>query len=248
MPDRANLEALAGQVQSAAAGVVASLRTLDRDLEQQMMRRAAEDSADYALARMLTALPIRGQKYRGAGRLDLLEHALSLVAVEGFYAEFGVLKGESLVFMCNRIDTVAYGFDHFQGLPEDWFLQYRKGYLGLDGVAPNLVSEQRNHRLVAGPFKESIPYFTSQIDGPAAFLHVDCDLYSSTCDVLEGLADRIVAGTVILFGTYLNYPGWREHQFKAWQAFTAARGIAYRYAAFAPAMFSVAVVVERVET
>jgi hypothetical protein len=193
---------------------------------------------------MLTARPVRGAKYPDAGRLDLLEYALSLVTVDGFHAEFGVLKGQSLTFISDRIDTVVYGFDSFEGLPDDWFLHYGRGYLSLGGEAPTLVSEQRNHRLVQGLFAEALPVFTAQVDGPAAFLHIDCDVYSSTRDVFDGLSGRIAPGTVIVLGTYLNYPGWREHQFKAFQEYVAARGVRYRYAAFAPAMFSVCVVIE----
>jgi hypothetical protein len=229
-----------------ANALVGAVLGFDRDIERQMMAQAGRESADYATAHMLTALPVRGRKYPDGGRLDLLEHALSLVTVDGFYAEFGVYKGESLAFICDHIDKTAYGFDSFEGLPEDWFLQYGRGYSSLEGKAPHIYCEQHNHRVLKGLFAETLPIFTEQVEGPAAFLHLDCDLYSSTRTALEGLVDRIVPGTVILLGTYLNYPGWRAHQFRAFQEFVTARGVRYRYAAFAPAMFSVAAVVESV--
>ena len=69
---------------------------------------------------------------------------------------------------------------------------------------------------------------------------MDCDLYSSTRTILEGLASQIVAGTVIQFDEYFNYPGWREHEFKAFHEFIAERGLSYEYLGYTRE-FSVAV-------
>jgi hypothetical protein len=84
-----------------------------------------------------------------------------------------------------------------------------------------------------GWFSDTIPAWHVQHTGPIAFIHIDCDLYSSTVDILTGLADRLQAGTVILFDEYFNYPGWRQHEFQAWQEFVASRGITYEYVAYA---------------
>jgi hypothetical protein len=43
----------------------------------------------------------------------------------------------------------------------------------------------------------------------------------------------MVPGTIILFDEYFNYPNWEQHEYKALQEFVKARGIAYRYLAFA---------------
>jgi hypothetical protein len=69
--------------------------------------------------------------------------------------------------------------------------------------------------------------------GPIAFLHIDCDIYSSTVDILQGVGDRLQAGTIVLFDEYFNYSGWRHHEFKAWQEFVAANDISYEYLGFA---------------
>jgi hypothetical protein len=78
--------------------------------------------------------------------------------------------------------------------------------------------------------------------GSAAFLHVDCDLYSSTKTILESLSDRIVAGTVIVFDEYFNYPNWRSHEHKAFREFVAAKRAAFRYIGYS--FRQVAVVME----
>lgn len=234
--------ALTQTVRTLLAGVKAG----ERDIEHRMHEQASLDSARYALSHMIQASPIRPRKYNDGGRFELLEHALGLAKLQGFYAEFGVYKGDSLSFLANISDEVIYGFDSFEGLPSDWFFNYRKGFFSLGGKIPEVKTSQQNFRLVKGWFEDSLPTFTSQIDGPAAFLHIDCDLYESTRTVLERLADRIIPGTVIVFAEYLNYPGWERHEFRAFAEFCQARNVSYRYAAFAPAAFSVAVVIESV--
>ncbi|THD58282.1 TylF/MycF/NovP-related O-methyltransferase [Phenylobacterium sp.] len=230
-----------------ANAIVRSLKAADRDLEHRMYEQASLDSARYALEHMVTARPVRGQKHPGQGRLDLLEYVLPFAKVPGFYAEFGVFKGETLAFVANRVDATVYGFDSFEGLPDDWFLGVVKGAFSLKGQLPQLAVPMNNYRLVKGLFGETLPTFLEQVDGPAAFLHIDCDLYESTRTVFDHLAPRIVPGTVIVFDEYLNYPGWQNHEFKAFQEFCEARRVTYRYLAFAPMMFSVAVIVDAIE-
>jgi hypothetical protein len=243
---KAILDALKPALTSTGNAVVNGFRSVDRDVEHRMYEQATLASARYALANMVTARPVRPKKYHGGGRLDLLEYALDFVKIDGFFAEFGVFEGETLAFVANRSDKTVYGFDSFEGLPDDWFLGVVKGTFSLQGRLPKLAVTQNNYRLVKGWFNETLPTFTEQMSGPAAFIHIDCDLYESTRAIFDGLADRIVAGTVIVFDEYLNYPGWQDHEFKAFQEFCHARGVTYRYLAFAPAMFSVAVIVEGV--
>jgi hypothetical protein len=66
-----------------------------------------------------------------------------------------------------------------------------------------------------------------------AFLHVDADLYSSTRTIFELLGDGIVAGTVIAFDEFFNYPGWCEGEYKAFMEFCQERSTEVRYLGFA---------------
>ena len=224
-------------------GAVASvLMGMERDVEQAMYREAARSSAAYALEKMITARPIREDSYAENGRLDLLEYAIRQCTLEdGAYAEFGVYQGLSLGFIATRIDGVVYGFDSFEGLPEDWFLRVGKGSFSLGGATPQIGCSQQNYRILMGPFTETLPMFTSAIAAPMAFAHIDCCLYSSTKTVLDALADRIVAGTVMVFDEYFNYPGWQAHEHRALMEFCEANGRRFDYFAFAPAYHSVAV-------
>ena len=66
----------------------------------------------------------------------------------------------------------------------------------------------------------------------AAFVHIDCDIYSSTRDIFRALAPRIVVGTVLVFDEYFNYPDWQQHEFKAFQEFVAAHRVSHEYLAY----------------
>jgi hypothetical protein len=79
-------------------------------------------------------------------------------------------------------------------------------------VRPNVI-------LHKGLFHESLPGFLADHHEDVAFMHIDCDLYSSTRTVLELLRDRIVPGTVIQFDEFLNYPGWQQGEYRAFSEF-----------------------------
>jgi hypothetical protein len=96
-------------------------------------------------------------------------------------------------------------------------------------------------QLHKGWFDQTLPGFLTRNPGPVSFINVDCDAYESTNYLLNQLADRIVPGTVIMFDEYYNYPNWREHEYKAWQEFVAARKITYRYAGFSTMRYHAAV-------
>src|SRR6185312_6095321 len=101
-----------------------------------------------------------------------------------------------------------------------------------------------NVELVVGLFDDTLPAFASEHPGPVALLHVDCDLYQSTVTIFRELESRIGPGTVILFDEYWNYPGWREHEHRAFQEFIGRTNLRYRYAALVPNRQQVCVVIE----
>lgn len=114
----------------------------------------------------------------------------------------------------------VYGFDSFEGLPEEWVPSRPKGHFATDG---NLPKVNDNVILLKGFFDSSLPDFKNtdyyQSKDSIAFLHIDCDLYSSTLTVLNELKDKIKPGTIILFDEYFNYTGWQHHEYKAFQEF-----------------------------
>jgi hypothetical protein len=158
----------------------------------------------------------------------VLEKATS----HGTYLEFGVADGSTLDFFARlRPDCQFFGFDSFIGLPEFWKDGFDEGRF----AQTRLPDVPKNVELIKGWFSVTIPPFVNRVDTPAkdiAFIHVDCDLYSSTRDVLEGCYAGLRPGTIIAFDEYFNYPGWMAHEHKAWCEFAIDRGITYRYIAY----------------
>lgn len=214
-------------------------RKLDRDVSHQMFALATQSSAAFAIQHMLTAEQVRGAKYGEPGTLDLLELALNAVKVDGFYAEFGVHSGRTISFIAERTAGLVYGFDSFEGLPEDWISSYSKGAFDRGGEPPALSNERIHLR--KGWFSETVPAFASEVAAPAAFLHVDSDLYSSAKTVFDAIGDRIVSGTVIVFDEFFNYAGWEQHEAKAFGEFCDASALSVKYLGFTPEGNSVAV-------
>lgn len=168
-----------------------------------------------------------------------LEEALDAVTVSGLYLEFGVFSGTTINHIAEYVgpETVVHGFDSFQGLPEAWG-PAGKGTFDRDGVAPDV---RDNVRLHPGWFSESIDRFLAGHEGPSAFIHCDADLYSSTRTILTKMRSRIISGTVIVFDEYINYPNWREHEYRAFSEFIDLTGHEFEYIAYTDRRYSVAV-------
>jgi Methyltransferase domain len=168
-----------------------------------------------------------------------LEYALSLAPPDGMALEFGVYSGRTLTVIAEarKCDQV-FGFDSFQGLPEDWRSNIPAGTFATEQL-PDVAGAE----LVVGWFNETLPDFLANHPGPVAFLHLDADLYSSTVTVLEHVGPRLRPGSVILFDEYFNYPGWEQHEHRAWREFVARTGIQCRYVAYTCNHEQVAVVV-----
>ena len=64
---------------------------------------------------------------------------------------------------------------------------------------------------------------------PLPSFTIDCDLYSPASCVLTHLVPRIGPGCVLLFDEFFNYPGWQQHEYKAFLEFIAATGLGFRY-------------------
>ena len=170
----------------------------------------------------------------------LLAHSLALTPADGLLLEFGVQKGGSIRALARMTPRTIHGFDSFEGLPEAWAgTPEQRGKFSLGGKTPSVPANVTLHK---GWFDQVLPGFLAAHAGPVAFVHVDCDIYSSTKTVLEALKPRFVPGTVLLFDEYFNYPNWRQHEFKAFQEFVADTGARYRYVGYSMKNGHVAVV------
>ncbi len=74
-----------------------------------------------------------------------------------------------------------------------------------------------------------MPKFIKENNKPVAFLHIDCDLYSSTKTVFDELTSNICEGTIIFFDEYFNYPDWKNNEYKAFLEFCNKYSVKYKY-------------------
>lgn len=130
-----------------------------------------------------------------------LVRALDFVKLDGHYLEFGVAGATTTNLIAKNIfPKLLYGFDSFEGLPEDasWAeSDWVKGAFKQE-VIPDV---EKNVNLVVGWFHDTLPEFSKQID-TTAFLHIDCDLYSSTKTIFDTIGHTLKPGSIIVFDEF----------------------------------------------
>jgi hypothetical protein len=154
----------------------------------------------------------------------LLRFASDKASQDGFFLEMGVCTGRTINFIAAlNPEKTIYGFDSFEGLPEEWKredINIPAGTFRLkdSGLLPPVL---HNVSLIRGMFQNTLSLFKSQIlkNNKISFIHIDCDIYSSTKAVFDNLGDNLYEGSIIVFDEYYNYPGFKEHEFKAFQEF-----------------------------
>jgi predicted O-methyltransferase YrrM len=194
------------------------------DLHLDLRLRAKQDTIDYIEAHLKDSVLCTNR----ARLIELCMQREREAGLNGLIMEFGVAGGVSTrIIAKNAEPRSVHGFDSFEGLPGDWSgTEARRGAYTQKGKLPRVPANVHLHK---GWFNETLPGFLAQHPGPASFVNIDCDVYDSAKYVLDRLADRFRVGSVIMFDEYYNYPNWREHEYKAWQEFVKAHGIAYRY-------------------
>ena len=159
-------------------------------------------------------LPIENGSGKVTNRINLWLHTLDLLPSNSTVLEFGVYRGRSINFMSNfRKDCLFYGFDKFEGLPEDWVLpdgsvKSKKGYFNSKRIKDKLFFNS-NVIIKDGWFNETLPDFLKTLSTEEKqrvnLLHIDCDIYSSTVFVLEQLAEIIKNNKpFILFDEFIH--------------------------------------------
>jgi hypothetical protein len=167
----------------------------------------------------------------------VLKFASDHVAFRGAFLEMGVCTGKTINFIAAlNPEEHIWGFDSFDGLPEQWVrtdLSVPQGTfrVNVKGWMPPVL---HNVTLAKGMFHETLPQFKEQFlkSTPIALLHVDCDIYASAREIFDQLVENIVSGTVIVFDEFYNYPGAEEHEFRAFQEFLDRTGKKSIYLAY----------------
>jgi len=215
-------------------------RTLSESVPMLMRREAVVDSFNYAKENM-------GEAYSFLDRFEGL--ALSIGEAQRRFPtrklvlEFGVYKGGMINYQAKRFPRLDFvGFDSFEGLQEQWSGMAPEKAFDLAGKLPRVRS---NVRLVKGWFAEAGSRWKAENSaiGVALLVHVDCDTYAATVDVLELCSDYVEHGLVVHFDDYFGFPHWRTAGFKAMKEISEKRRWRLTYLSYGTK--EVAVLVEK---
>lgn len=155
-------------------------------------------------------------------RFDVHEYIFSKLGgdIPIDYLEFGVYKGESLFYWAKKNTNAKsrfFGFDSFEGLPEDWEKNHKKGKFSTDGKLPQTVDPRI--QFIKGWFNQTIPDFKKTfVQTNPMIIHIDSDLYSSALYILTQFDEIMPKRTVIILDEFGNL----MHEFLAWQDYTKA--------------------------
>lgn len=119
------------------------------------------------------------------------------------YLEFGVHQGRTLRWWGEHLTTPGarfLGFDSFDGLPEDWHADAPAGSFRVEHI-PQF--DDPRIETVPGWFADTLPDDLPPHD--QLVVNVDCDLYSSTREVLDWLEGHLRPGTLVYFDDLFDH-------------------------------------------
>lgn len=160
------------------------------------------------------------------------------------YLEFGVSTGASFKWWLKQNtdeNSRFFGFDTFEGLPENWGGFYKKGDM-ISGIPQ--IDDARGE-FIKGLFQETLnPFIEKHAEllrsNRQKIIHMDADLYSATAFALSQIAPFLKAGDVVLFDEF-SVP---MHEFKAYSEFVANFSVKLKPVASVNNFYQTAFVVE----
>jgi hypothetical protein len=195
-------------------------RTLSESVPMLMRHDAVIDSFNYAKENMKGAYSFLD---RFEGLSLSIQEASRRFPSRKQVLEFGVFKAGMINHQARKFPALNFvGFDSFEGLQEHWSGMAPEKTFDLGGKLPKV---RRNVTLVKGWFAESGARWKAE--NPAAdiplLVHVDCDTYAATSDVLEFCSGYVEHGLVLHFDDYFGFPDWKTGGFKALQEISEKR-------------------------
>jgi len=153
------------------------------------------------------------------------------------FLEFGIFEGHSILeyynaYVENEIQPFFFGFDSFQGLPEEKVDQYSPWTIGefsTHGFVNIKLLNKDGLHLIPGWFHETLNQETfKKFNGKkVGLVHIDCDTYTSTLEVLEFLIqyDLMTDGTLIV---YDDWGAWKIANLDESQKFDVSEAKAHK--------------------
>jgi hypothetical protein len=147
----------------------------------------------------------------------------ALLAEPITYLEFGVHKGVSIAWWYGHNQFEAsrfYGFDSFEGLPEDWNSDRGIGTFDVNGQAP--LTDDSRVTFVKGWFHQTLPGQLQILETPnRRVIHMDADLYRSSIYPLCLMGPYIHDNDIMIFDEFAD----SIHEFRAFEDFRQIFGI-----------------------
>jgi hypothetical protein len=181
-------------------------------ISQVLHKQSVEESAEWAKQYVHSSLFFSDKR-----RLYAFV-AKELKKFEGnselLFLEFGVQTGTSINFFSSKLSNTFFGFDTFEGMPEEWAgWNVEKGQFTMNGQFPKVNS---NVTLTKGLIQDTLPVFLDERkDKKIGFIHIDTDTYTPAKIVLQLCKSRLVPGSLILFDELHSYTSWKQHELKA---------------------------------
>jgi O-methyltransferase len=140
------------------------------------------------------------------------------------YFEFGVASGMSFKWWLKKnigVDSRFYGFDTFEGLPEEWG-PYAKGAMSHSLESLQITDPRAS--FYKGLFQDTlVPFLESYNSRNRKLIHLDADLFSSTLFTLSQFYRFLKPGDLLMFDEFAV----PTHEFLAFKLFTESFYVEY---------------------
>ena len=130
-------------------------------------------------------------------RWALFDRMIELSKKARPFYEYGVWRGEAFQYLIKTFKK-GYGFDTFEGIPEDWHHE-KAGTYSSDGNIPQIEGGE----FIVGKFEDTLPGFFSEPRPMASIINFDADLYSSTICALNFAKPVIDKHTILIFDEFI---------------------------------------------
>ena len=181
----------------------------------------------------------RNTLFRDARRpyFEAIFENISLAKLEGDYLEFGVFRGTSFIMASKLVQTYnmptmrLFAFDSFEGLPDSEGKAFTESEFSCSEDLFKKIVKKAGVDLskvvtIKGFYSNSLNEdIKKKYNIKAAIVHIDCDLYNSTKEVLNFIESMVVPGTILIFDDWDSFKdedvenmGERK-AFKEWSLF-----------------------------
>jgi tetratricopeptide (TPR) repeat protein len=146
-------------------------------------------------------------------RWALFDRMVELSRKERPFYEYGVWRGEAFQHLIKTLKK-GYGFDTFEGIPEDWH-DTKSGSYSSGGNIPQIEGGE----FIVGKFEDTLPGFFAKPRPMASVINFDADLYSSTICALNFSKPVIDQHTILIFDEFIMNKNWEKDEYKALNEF-----------------------------